>query len=441
MAGHGGGSPPNKQKQLTLAPVAKVNGSVTIPGSKSLSNRILLAAALANGETLVRNVLRSDDSARMLDALRKLGAKIEERSETEFLVRGLGQPFSLPTGTAAPCDLFLGNAGTAMRPLTAVLCTGRGSFLLHGDERMHERPISHLVDALRRLGASITYRGTEGYPPLLIEAAGMEGGKTVVDGSISSQFLTALLMALPLAKQDSSVQVQGELVSRPYIDLTIAVLKQFGLLISEPQAQEFSVPGGKTYQSPGSIMVEGDASSASYFLAAAAIKGGTVRVEGVGANSVQGDAQFAKFLEKMGAMVTYHADSIEVSRGTLHGIDADFNEIPDAAMTIAVAALFAEGRTCIRNVYNWRVKETDRLAAMATELRKVGATVEEGRDYLTIDPPAQLRHAEIDTYNDHRIAMCFSLCCLGNAPITINDPDCTAKTFPNYFTLLKSICQ
>lgn len=423
-------------QQLLLRPVAEVAGEVTIPGSKSLSNRILLLAALARGETLVRNVLQSDDISRMQEALAALGVGMTETGTNEYRIAGNAGAF-VHRGPAL--NLFLGNAGTAMRPLTAILCAGAGSFHLSGDPRMHERPIAHLIDGLKQLGARVSYLKNEGFPPLVIEAAGLTGAEVSVDGSISSQFLTALLMAAPLAVGDTRLTVVGELVSRPYIDLTIAVLKKFGVIVREPSTNVFEVSGGTGYQAAGAVMVEGDASSASYFLAAAAIKGGTVRVHGVGSDSVQGDAKFAEFLGRMGAQVTFGRDFIEVSRGHLRGIDADFNEIPDAAMTIAVAALFAEGRTVIRNIYNWRVKETDRLSAMAAELRKVGATVEEGHDFIGIDPPAQLRSATIDTYDDHRIAMCFSLASLGTAAITINDPGCTAKTFPGYFKLFESI--
>jgi len=425
-------------KQLTLQPVASVGGQVVIPGSKSLSNRVLLLAALSEGETLVRNTLHSDDTTRMLEALTLLGTNILPKDPNAYLIKGNGGPFKREKD-ALKLALVLGNAGTAMRPLTAVLCAGSGIYSLSGDKRMHERPIGHLVDSLRGLGAQVEYIGSEGFPPLEIKAQGLKGAAIEVDGSISSQFLTALLMAAPMANGITTISVKGELVSRPYIDLTVSVLKQFGVQVEEPNRNVFRVLGNTTFKSPGSIMVEGDASSASYFLAAAAIKGGTVRVNGIGKHSVQGDAKFASYLEKMGAKVSYADDYIEVTRGELRGIDADFNKIPDAAMTIAVAALFATGPTVIRNIYNWRVKETDRLSAMATELRKVGAIVEEGRDFIAIEPPAQIKSAAIDTYDDHRMAMCFSLASLGQVPMTINDPGCTAKTFPTYFQLFKSI--
>lgn len=424
-------------KVLTLQPVNAVAGEVTLPGSKSLSNRILLLAAVARGQTLVENVLKSDDTDRMIDALRLLGVSLTAVNERTYMISGRGGPFSNP----GKISLFLGNAGTAMRPLAAVLCAGEGTYYLSGDPRMHERPIAHQVDGLRQLGADIRYEQHEGFPPLTINARGLTGGNVTVDGSISSQFLTALLLAAPLARGDVHVHIKGELVSRPYIDLTIDVLKRFGVSVKEPETNVFQVLGADGFTAPKRLLVEGDASSASYFLAAAAIKGGTVRVNGIGKDSVQGDAKFARFLERMGAVVRYGDSWVEVTRGKLLGIDADFNEIPDAAMTIAVAALFAKGKTVIRNVYNWRVKETDRLKAMATELRKTGALVEEGRDYIAIEPPKVLLSPNIDTYNDHRMAMCFSLVALGGIPVTINDPDCTAKTFPDYFDVFASICR
>jgi 3-phosphoshikimate 1-carboxyvinyltransferase len=425
-------------KQLTLQPVASVGGQVVIPGSKSLSNRVLLLAALSTGETLVRNTLHSDDTSRMLEALALLGTIIVSTGKDSYSIKGKAGPFQRGKD-AAMLQLVLGNAGTAMRPLAAVLCAGSGSYALSGDRRMHERPIGHLVDSLRGLGADVSYTGNEGFPPLAIKAQGLQGSSIEVDGSISSQFLTALLMAAPMANGSTTIKVKGELVSRPYIDLTIAVLKQFGVIVQEPMKDVFKVLGNTTFKSPGSIMVEGDASSASYFLAAAAIKGGTIRVSGIGKHSVQGDAKFATYLEMMGAIVSYGDDYVEVSKGELRGIDADFNKIPDAAMTIAVTALFAKGPTVIRNIYNWRVKETDRLTAMATELRKVGAEVQEGSDFIAIEPPTEIKSAAINTYDDHRMAMCFSLASLGSVPITINDPDCTAKTFPTYFQLFESI--
>jgi 3-phosphoshikimate 1-carboxyvinyltransferase len=422
---------------ITLEPIRKVEGEVNLPGSKSLSNRALLLAALAEGTTTLTNLLESDDTRHMLNALKLLGVEYTlSEDKTECTVIGNGGPFMCEE----PIELFLGNAGTAMRPLCAALTLGEGEFVLTGEPRMKERPIGHLVDALRDAGADITYLENEGYPPLKIIANGLEeGGEVAIDGTISSQFLTALLMAAPLAKHDMHISIIGELVSKPYIDITLDIMKRFGVEVINENYEKFIVKAGQTYKAVERYMVEGDASSASYFLAAAAIKGGTVKVTGIGKKSVQGDVAFASVLEKMGAKVEWADDYIAVTRGELHAVDMDFNHIPDAAMTIATTALFADGTTTLRNIYNWRVKETDRLYAMATELRKVGAEVEEGEDYLTIIPPKQLKHAAIDTYDDHRMAMCFSLLALDPVSVTINEPECTAKTFPAYFEVLESI--
>ncbi|EPJ48106.1 MAG: 3-phosphoshikimate 1-carboxyvinyltransferase [Osedax symbiont Rs1] len=423
-------------QSLTLQPISKVAGNVRIPGSKSLSNRILLLAAMASGETTITNLLDSDDIRRMLESLTILGVSYQLNDDkTRCVVQGLGASFN-----RRDSQLFLGNAGTAMRPITAALCVGTGDYELTGDPRMYERPIGDLVDALRQLGADISYLKNQNYPPLKIVGTGLQGGEVSIKGNISSQFLTALLMAAPFAKQDLVIVVEGELVSKPYIDITLDVMKSFAVVVINDNYQRFTIKTGQSYHSPGNIMVEGDASSASYFLAAAAIKGGTVRVNGVGSQSVQGDKLFANVLEKMGAKVLYGLTYIEVTRDKeLTAVDLDLNHIPDAAMTIATTALFAKGTTTIRNIYNWRVKETDRLSAMATELRKVGATVVEGDDFIQITPPDKMTHATIDTYDDHRIAMCFSLVALSDSPVTINDPNCTAKTLPQFFELFKSI--
>ena len=421
---------------LTLKPISKIDGEINLPGSKSLSNRALLVAALAEGTTKITNLLESDDTRHMLNALKQLGIQYTlSEDKTECTV--IGNAGAIHSDNLQ--ELFLGNAGTAMRPLCAALCLGRGSYLLTGEPRMKERPIGHLVDALREAGANITYQENEGYPPLLIEANGLSGGNVKIDGAISSQFLTALLLAAPMAKEDMTITIIGELVSKPYIDITLHIMKEFGIDVIHDNYKTFSIKGGQTYKAVDTFMVEGDASSASYFLAAAAIKGGTVKVTGIGKKSIQGDVQFVDVLEKMGAVVEWGDEYVSVSKGELHAIDMDFNHIPDAAMTIATMALFVEGTTTLRNIYNWRVKETDRLFAMATELRKVGAEVEEGEDYLKITPPKVLKHAAIDTYDDHRMAMCFSLLALDPVSVTINEPECTAKTFPTYFEVLESI--
>lgn len=422
-------------ESLTLQPIARVDGTINLPGSKSVSNRALLLAALANGTTVLSNLLDSDDVRHMLNALKALGVQYalsDDRTRCE--VTGNGGALH----SAEALELFLGNAGTAMRPLAAALCLGSNDIVLTGEPRMKERPIGHLVDALRQGGAQIDYLEQENFPPLRLRG-GFTGGNVEVDGSVSSQFLTALLMTAPLAPNDTVISIKGDLVSKPYIDITLHLMKTFGVEVENQSYQRFVVRGGQQYQSPGHYLVEGDASSASYFLAAGAIKGGTVKVTGIGRNSVQGDIRFADVLEKMGAVVTWGDDFISCTHGELNAIDMDMNHIPDAAMTIATAALFAKGTTTLRNIYNWRVKETDRLFAMATELRKVGAVVEEGEDYIRVTPPAKLQFAEIGTYNDHRMAMCFSLVALSDTPVTILDPKCTAKTFPDYFEQLARI--
>ncbi|EAR5246156.1 3-phosphoshikimate 1-carboxyvinyltransferase [Salmonella enterica] len=419
-------------ESLTLQPIARVDGAINLPGSKSVSNRALLLAALACGKTVLTNLLDSDDVRHMLNALSALGINYTLSADrTRCDITGNGGPLR----ASGDLELFLGNAGTAMRPLAAALCLGQNEIVLTGEPRMKERPIGHLVDSLRQGGANIDYLEQENYPPLRLRG-GFTGGDIEVDGSVSSQFLTALLMTAPLAPEDTIIRVKGELVSKPYIDITLNLMKTFGVEIANHHYQQFVVKGGQQYHSPGRYLVEGDASSASYFLAAGAIKGGTVKVTGIGRKSMQGDIRFADVLEKMGATITWGDDFIACTRGELHAIDMDMNHIPDAAMTIATTALFAKGTTTLRNIYNWRVKETDRLFAMATELRKVGAEVEEGHDYIRITPPAKLQHADIGTYNDHRMAMCFSLVALSDTPVTILDPKCTAKTFPDYFEQL-----
>lgn len=418
-------------KTLTLNPIAKVAGEVHLPGSKSISNRVLLLAALAEGTTHITNLLDSDDIKHMLNALTALGINYTlSACRTKCEVHGIGGLFNHPQALT----MFLGNAGTAMRPLTAALAASNVDVTLTGEPRMYERPIGHLVDALRQWQADIRYIGNEDFPPLQIKGKPLSGGNMQIDGSISSQFLTAVLMVAPLLSGNSEIHISGELVSKPYIDITLALMQRFGVAVQNHNYKRFSVSGNQCYRSPGNWLVEGDASSASYFLAAAAIKGGSIKVTGIGKQAVQGDIHFADALEAMGADVEWGDDYIMVTRNTLSGIDRDYNAIPDAAMTIATTALFASGPTVIRNVYNWRVKETDRLAAMAAELRKVGAEVEEGHDYLKVTPPATLKHASIATYNDHRMAMCFSLVALSDTAVTIEDPDCTAKTFPDYFT-------
>lgn len=420
---------------LTLDPISHVSGVIHLPGSKSISNRALLLAALATGDTRLSNVLVSDDVEYMRKALGLLGVKCRDEQGV-LTVKGLAGPFR----HECELELFLGNAGTAMRPLAASLAMSAVNVVLTGEPRMEERPIAHLLGALRQLGAEVTCLKTEGYPPLKIRGKRLAGGRASIDGTVSSQFLTSMLMAAPLAEGEIILQIEGTLVSRPYIDITLALMGEFGVEVINDNYMSFRILAGQTYRSPGDFLVEGDASSASYFLAAAAIRGGSVTVKGIGENSLQGDTDFVHVLAEMGAEVVVAADHIRVTRnGPLRGVDLDLNRIPDAAMTIATTALFAEGRTTIRNIANWRVKETDRLSAMATELRKVGALVNEGDDYICIDPPKSLRHAEIETYNDHRIAMCFSLVALSDTAVTILDPGCTSKTFPDFFEQFAAI--
>ncbi len=426
---------------LDLAPVAHTSGTVSLPGSKSISNRTLLLAALATGDTTVRGLLDADDIDRMQDALSALGIRVQRIGATrDFVVHGAAG--TIPARQAA---LFLGNAGTAFRPLTAVLALAGGAYELSGVARMHERPIGDLVDALRALGADIRYAGDAGYPPLAIGPGRTgEPERVAMRGDVSSQFLSALLMALPLVtartRRALTVDVVGDLISKPYVAITTNLMGRFGVAVEQGGWQSFRVPAGARYASPGAIHVEGDASSASYFLAAGAIGGGPVRVTGVGRHSIQGDVAFADALAQMGALVHSGDDWIEASAGrALTGVTIDCLAIPDAAMTLAVVALFARGPTTLTGIASWRVKETDRIAAMAAELGKLGARVDAGADHLTVFPPGSLKAATIETYDDHRIAMCFSLAALGGVPVRINDPDCVRKTFPEYFAAFRAI--
>lgn len=428
---------------LDLPPLDEAGGAVTLPGSKSISNRVLLLAALSAGTTVVHDLLDSDDTRVMLDALRALGCSIVHQGAA-VAVTGLGD-----APAAAHARLFLGNAGTAMRPLAAALALKGGEFELSGVARMHERPIGDLVDALRALGCRIDYLGTEGYPPLRIHPPGelRLDAPIPVRGDVSSQFLTALLMALPLvARRDVTVEVVGELISRPYIEITLNMLQRFGIAVRREGWQRFIIPAGSRYRSPGEVHVEADASSASYFVALGALAASAtrpVRVEGVGGDSIQGDIRFVDAARLMGAHVEAGPNWLQVSRGAwpLRAIDLDCNHIPDAAMTLAVMALYADGPSTLRHIASWRVKETDRLAAMAIELRKLGATVEEGADFLRVTPPATWKPAVIHTYDDHRMAMCFSLAAFNPAGVhlRIEDPKCVAKTFPDYFEALFAV--
>ncbi len=417
---------------LDLPQMISAAGTVRLPGSKSISNRVLLLAALADGETEVRDLLASDDTERMLEALQALGVGVTRLAGEHWLIKGCGGRFPV-----RQAELFLGNAGTAFRPLTAALALAGGDYILKGVARMHERPIGDLVEGLRQLGADVTYLGNEGFPPLHLKPAAIRPeGSVKVRGDVSSQFLTGLLMALPLLGETVSVDVVGELISKPYIEITLATMARFGVQVEREGWQRFTVKAGSRYASPGTVYVEGDASSASYFLALGAIGGGPVRVEGVGRDSIQGDVRFADALMQMGALIEMGPNWMEARapEGGLQGVDLDCNHIPDAAMTLATAALFARGATTLRNIASWRVKETDRIAAMAAELRKLGAEVEEREDSIRVTPVTRLASPPegIATYDDHRMAMCFSLAAFGT-PLRINDPACVAKTFPEYF--------
>ena len=430
-------------EHLDLNPVDHAEGAVRLPGSKSISNRTLLLAALAKGTTRIMDLLASDDTHVMLEALKTLGVKWTQTPGTQhFTVEGVNGFFPVKHA-----DLFMGNAGTAIRPLTAALAAMDGDYTMRGVPRMHERPIGDLVDAINEVGANIEYTGNPGYPPLRIRRGNIRANNMKVRGDVSSQFLTALLMASPLLAQEEDVRIEvvGELISKPYIEITLNMMERFGVTVVRDEWKAFTIKKGAFYVSPDTLTVEGDASSASYFLAAGAIAGGPVRVEGVGAHSIQGDVRFVEALAQMGATITMGENWIEArSEGPLKAIDADFNHIPDAAMTIAVVALFADGPSTLRNIASWRVKETDRIAAMATELRKLGAVIEEGPDWLRVTPPDRILPATIDTYDDHRMAMCFSLASLDGAlrpgaTVRINDPGCVAKTFPEYFDVFAQI--
>ncbi|GBG78110.1 hypothetical protein CBR_g26047 [Chara braunii] len=447
----------DRMAEIVLKPIKSISGTVRLPGSKSLSNRLLLLAALAEGETSVENLLDSDDVRYMLAALKELGVPwSEDRAANSVVVQGCAGRFPVgrrpekegTTRTSADQEeikLFLGNAGTAMRPLTAAVAAAGGGarYVLDGVPRMRERPIGDLVDGLQQLGAKATCVLGSNCPPVAVDAqGGLPGGTVRLSGAVSSQYLTALLLAAPLALGNVEIEMTDTLVSVPYVEMTLKLMERFGVKVERYGGWErFSIRGGQTYKSPGVAFVEGDASSASYFLAGAAITGGSVLVEGCGTDSLQGDVKFAGVLERMGAKVEWTAHSVRVTGADpdpstgcrLRGIDVDMVSMPDVAMTLAVVAAFASGPTAIRNVGTWRVKETERMVAICTELQKLGARVEEGPDYCIIHPPEAIKSAEIDTYDDHRMAMAFSLAACGPSSITIRDPGCTSKTFPTYF--------
>ncbi|XP_031269753.1 3-phosphoshikimate 1-carboxyvinyltransferase 2 [Pistacia vera] len=443
---------PSSVSEIVLQPINEISGTIKLPGSKSLSNRILLLAALSEGTTVVDNLLESDDIFHMLVALKKLGLNVEEDSANRrAIVEGCGGLFPVAKESKGEVELFLGNAGTAMRPLTAAVTAAGGnlSYLLDGVPRMRERPIGDLVDALKQLGADADcFHGTNCPPVRISGKGGLPGGKVKLSGKISSQYLTALLMAAPLALGDVEVEIIDKLISIPYVEMTLKLMERFGVTVEHSDSwDQFFIRGGQKYKSPGNAFVEGDASSASYFLAGAAVTGGTITVEGCGTTSLQGDVQFAEVLGQMGAKVSWKENSVTVTgpprtpygRKHLRAIDVNMNKMPDVAMTLAVVALFADGPTAIRDVASWRVKETERMIAVCTELRKLGATVEEGPDYCVITPPEKLNVTAIDTYDDHRMAMAFSLAACAEVPVTIKDPSCTRKTFPDYFDVLQRV--
>ena len=425
----------NLPDKLALFPIKNISGTVDLPGSKSLSNRILLLSMLAEGQTEIHNLLDSDDTRRMVEALKTLRVNVlEERNQNKISVFGTSGTIPVTEAT-----LMLGNAGTVVRPLTAALTIGKGRFVLDGVQRMRERPIIDLVKGLQQLGAEVNCINGTDSPPVEVIANGLPGGTTRLSGAISSQYLSAILMASPYAKTEVKIEIKDKLVSLPYVEMTLQLMLRFGVSVENDKFKHFRIPR-MPYKSPGIIYVEGDASSASYFLAGAAITGGSITVKGCGNESMQGDSRFAEVLGMMGANVVWRDREISVSGSSLNGIDVDMNKMPDAAMTLAVVSLFASGQTSIRNIHNWRVKETERIKAVSTELRKLGAEVEEGEDYLVIIPPNKIQNAEIDTYEDHRMAMAFSLAACGNASVTINDPGCVSKTFPKYFDVFSGLC-
>ena len=432
---------------LDVPALRAVSGTVRLPGSKSISNRVLLLAALCEGQTTVRDLLDSDDTRVMLQALRQLGCGVVVDGTTA-VIDGLGGRARQPHA-----ELFLGNAGTAMRPLTAALAVLGGDYALSGIPRMHERPIGDLVDALRALGCNVQYLGQDGFPPLHIGQPNLKLDQPIpVRGDVSSQFLTALLMALPLAAraQDIVIDVVGELISKPYIEITLQLLARFGVKVHRDGWARFVIPAGSRYRSPGEIHVEADASSASYFIAAGALSASAsgpngLKIEGVGEASIQGDIRFVEAARLMGAQIDSGPNWLRAERGArpLKAIDLDCNHIPDAAMTLGVMALYADGPSTLRNIASWRVKETDRIAAMAAELRKLGAEVEEGADFIRITPPSVWQAASLHTYDDHRMAMCGSLAAFNadGLPVRIEDPKCVAKTFPDYFETLFELAE
>ena len=426
--------------EITLKASKQVRGCIKLPGSKSITNRVLLMAALGSGVTKLIDPLRSEDTDQMINALIKLGVSVKEVNDDKKTLEIKGAEHNFPNKNT---NLFLGNSGTTFRPLAAVLAMMRGSYNLSGIERMHERPIKDLVDALEQMGSSIQYEKNHGYPPITINNSSIEISKPIkIRGDISSQYLTALLIAGPISNNEFNIEVVGDLISKPYIDITLKLLTKFNIFYNNDNWRLFSLKKDSLYRNPTKIFVEGDASSASYFFAAASLAG-SIEIKGINKDSIQGDLKFLDIISKMGAKIEYKSNSIQVSRASsLKGLEIDCIEIPDAAMTLAIMAVFADKPTKLKNIGSWRVKETDRILAMNNELTKMGVEVSTTHDSMTVFPQKQLNdNISIETYNDHRIAMCFSLFCLKNLNITIQDPNCVNKTYPDYFKDLKSVIE
>lgn len=426
--------------EITLKASKQVRGCIKLPGSKSITNRVLLMAALGSGVTKLIDPLRSEDTDQMINALIKLGVSVKEVNDDKKIIEIKGTEHNFPNKNT---NLFLGNSGTTFRPLAAVLAMMRGDYYLSGIERMHERPIKDLVDALEQIGSSIQYEKNHGYPPITINNSSIEISEPIqIKGDISSQYLTALLIAGPISNNEFNIEVIGDLISKPYIDITLKLLTKFNIFYNNDNWRLFSLKKDSVYRNPTKIFVEGDASSASYFFAAASLAG-SIEIKGINKDSIQGDLKFLDIISKMGAKIEYKSDSIQVSKASnLKGLEIDCIEIPDAAMTLAIMAVFADKPTKLKNIGSWRVKETDRILAMDNELTKMGVEVSTTHDSMTIFPQKQLNdNISIETYNDHRIAMCFSLFCLKNLNITIQDPNCVNKTYPDYFKDLKSVIE
>lgn len=426
--------------EITLKASKQVRGCIKLPGSKSITNRVLLMAALGSGVTKLIDPLRSEDTDQMINALIKLGVSVKEVNDDQNSIEIKGAEQNFPNKNT---NLFLGNSGTTFRPLAAVLAMMRGDYYLSGIERMHERPIKDLVDALEQMGSSIQYEKNHGYPPITINNSSIEISEPIqIKGDISSQYLTALLIAGPISNNEFNIEVIGDLISKPYIDITLKLLTKFNIFYNNDNWRLFSLKKDSVYRNPTKIFVEGDASSASYFFAAASLAG-SIEIKGINKDSIQGDLKFLDIISKMGAKIEYKSDSIQVSKASnLKGLEIDCIEIPDAAMTLAIMAVFADKPTKLKNIGSWRVKETDRIIAMDNELTKMGVEVSTTHDSMTIFPQKQLNdNISIETYNDHRIAMCFSLFCLKNLNITIQDPNCVNKTYPDYFKDLKSVIE